>query len=87
MSLFYEVEGQPSRTDYQAEAREVYDVTGAGDTAIATLAVMLAEGRSLMDATRIANRAAGLVVGKFGTSSVSRAELFDSFPSALVEGA
>jgi bifunctional ADP-heptose synthase (sugar kinase/adenylyltransferase) len=48
---------------------------------------MLAEGRSLMDATRIANRAAGLVVGKFGTSSVSRAELFDPLPSALIEGA
>ena len=87
MSLFFEVDGQPCRTDYQAAARDVYDVTGAGDTVIATLAVMLAEGQSLMDATRIANRAAGLVVGKFGTSSVSRAELFDPLPGAPVEGA
>jgi bifunctional ADP-heptose synthase (sugar kinase/adenylyltransferase) len=87
MSLFSEVSGQFCRTDYPAEARDVYDVTGAGDTAIATLAVMLSEGRSLVDAARIANRAAGLVVGKFGTSSVSRTELFGSVPDSLVKEA
>lgn len=84
MSLFTEVEGQPCRTDYPAEARDVYDVTGAGDTVLATLAVMLSEGRSLVEAVRIANRAAGFVVGKFGTSSVSRAELFGSVSDASV---
>ncbi len=59
-----------------AEAREVFDVTGAGDTVIATLAAMLACGLSLRDAMPIANRAGGIVVGKFGTASVSYDELF-----------
>jgi D-glycero-beta-D-manno-heptose-7-phosphate kinase len=59
-----------------AEAREVFDVTGAGDTVIATLAVMLAAGAGLENAVRIANRAAGIVVGKLGTATASRAELF-----------
>ena len=58
-----------------AQAREVFDVTGAGDTVIATLAAMLACGSSLRDALPIANRAAGIVVGKFGTASVSYEEL------------
>ncbi|GAB4126788.1 MAG: ADP-heptose synthase [Sideroxydans sp.] len=57
------------------QAREVYDVSGAGDTVIATLAVMLASGASLPDAVRIANRAAGIVVGKLGTAVVSREEI------------
>jgi D-glycero-beta-D-manno-heptose-7-phosphate kinase len=60
----------------KAEAREVFDVTGAGDTVIATLAVMLAAGAKLEAAMRIANRAAGIVVGKLGTAAASRAELF-----------
>jgi rfaE bifunctional protein kinase chain/domain len=59
-----------------AAAREVFDVTGAGDTVIATLAAMLACGLSLRDAMPIANRAGGIVVGKFGTASVSYDELF-----------
>ncbi len=59
-----------------AQAREVFDVTGAGDTVIATLATMLAAGISLRDAMPIANRAGGIVVGKFGTASVSYDELF-----------
>lgn len=58
-----------------AEAREVFDVTGAGDTVIATLAVMLAAGLSMREAVPVANHAASLVVGKFGTASVSHAEL------------
>jgi rfaE bifunctional protein kinase chain/domain len=57
------------------QAREVFDVSGAGDTVIATLAVMLASGAELGDAVRIANRAAGIVVGKFGTAVVSREEI------------
>jgi rfaE bifunctional protein kinase chain/domain len=59
-----------------AQAREVFDVTGAGDTVIATLATMLAAGVSVRDALPIANRAGGIVVGKFGTASVSYEELF-----------
>jgi D-glycero-beta-D-manno-heptose-7-phosphate kinase len=59
-----------------ADAREVFDVTGAGDTVIATFAAMLAAGLSLREALPIANRAGGIVVGKFGTASVTCEELF-----------
>ncbi|MGZ5274886.1 MAG: D-glycero-beta-D-manno-heptose-7-phosphate kinase [Caldimonas sp.] len=59
-----------------AAAREVFDVTGAGDTVIATLAAMLAAGLGLREAMPIANRAGGIVVGKFGTASVGYDELF-----------
>jgi D-glycero-beta-D-manno-heptose-7-phosphate kinase len=59
-----------------AKAREVFDVTGAGDTVIATMAAMIACGLSVRDALPVANRAAGIVVGKFGTATVSYAELF-----------
>ncbi len=72
MSLF-DAEGH---VRVPAQAREVFDVTGAGDTVIATLAVMLACGMSLRDALPIANRAGGIVVGKFGTASVTYDELF-----------
>ncbi len=58
-----------------AQAREVYDVTGAGDTVIATLAVLTAAGAPIADAVRIANVAAGVVVGKLGTAVVLPAEL------------
>jgi len=60
-----------------AQAREVFDVTGAGDTVIATMAAMLACGVSLRDAMPIANRAGGIVVGKFGTAGVTYEELFE----------
>jgi len=56
-------------------AREVFDVTGAGDTVIATLAALLACGLTLRDAAGWANRAAGLVVSRFGTAAVTHAEL------------
>jgi rfaE bifunctional protein kinase chain/domain len=59
-----------------AQAREVFDVTGAGDTVIATLATLLAAGMSTREALPLANRAGGIVVGKFGTASVSYEELF-----------
>ncbi|MDZ7857579.1 D-glycero-beta-D-manno-heptose-7-phosphate kinase [Sphaerotilus sp.] len=62
--------------DVPAQAREVFDVTGAGDTVIATMATLLAAGLSLRDAVPIANRAGSIVVGKFGTASVSYEELF-----------
>ncbi|MCX4160794.1 MULTISPECIES: D-glycero-beta-D-manno-heptose-7-phosphate kinase [Paraburkholderia] len=59
-----------------AVAREVYDVSGAGDTVIATLAAMLGAGLSLVEAVSLANRAAGIVVGKLGTATVDYDELF-----------
>ena len=58
------------------DAREVFDVSGAGDTVIATMAAMLGAGMSLGDAVRTANRAGGIVVGKLGTATVTREELF-----------
>lgn len=60
------------------QAQEVYDVSGAGDTVIATLGLMMAAGVNMQDAMRIANRAAGVVVGKLGTATVSREELIAS---------
>lgn len=71
MSLYraQEILHEPTQT------REVFDVSGAGDTVIATLAVMMASGAALPDAMRIANRAAGIVVGKLGTAVVSREEI------------
>lgn len=56
-------------------AREVYDVTGAGDTVISTLAAALASGQPMAEATALANLAAGIVVGKLGTATVSVEEL------------
>ena len=59
-----------------ALAREVFDVSGAGDTVIATLAVMLGAGMPIAEAVSIANRAGGIVVGKLGTATVTKEELF-----------
>jgi len=59
-----------------ADAREVYDVSGAGDTVIATVAVSLGAGLSLVQGVALANRAAGIVVGKLGTATVDYDELF-----------
>ena len=72
MSLFTDA----GHLHVQAAAKEVFDVSGAGDTVIATLAVMLGAGSSMEDAVRTANRAAGIVVGKLGTASVTPAELW-----------
>jgi D-beta-D-heptose 7-phosphate kinase / D-beta-D-heptose 1-phosphate adenosyltransferase len=58
-----------------AEAREVFDVSGAGDTVVATLAASLAAGSSLLDAARLANVAAGIVVGKTGTAITDVSEI------------
>ncbi len=74
MSLFTETEARHEPT----RAREVYDVSGAGDTVIATLSLMVAAGASLGSAMRVANHAAGIVVGKLGTAVVHRAELLES---------
>jgi D-beta-D-heptose 7-phosphate kinase / D-beta-D-heptose 1-phosphate adenosyltransferase len=60
---------------WEAEAREVYDVTGAGDTVIAVLAAALAVGAKMVDAARLANTAAGVAVARLGTAAVTLAEL------------
>jgi len=62
-------------------AREVFDVSGAGDTVIATLALALAAGADMKESAILANHAAGLVVGKVGTATISRAELLEDFDS------
>jgi rfaE bifunctional protein kinase chain/domain len=72
MTLFTDA----GRYTVPARAREVYDVSGAGDTVIGVLAVMLAAGSPLQEAVEAANRAGGIVVGKLGTSTVSYQELF-----------
>ena len=67
--------GPDVEAELPAEAREVADVTGAGDTVVATMALALATGASLIDAARLANRAASVAVGKFGPATVSIEEL------------
>lgn len=71
--LIVDKDGEP--TFLSTEAREVYDVTGAGDTVIATLAAAMACGAALPEAAALANLAAGLVVRKIGVATVTRAEL------------
>ena len=78
MSLFTARESYHEAT----RAREVFDVSGAGDTVIGVLALMVATGASLHAAMRVANHAAGIVVGKLGTAVVHRAELLASFSSS-----
>ena len=72
MSLF-KPHGAPQH--FPTTTREVYDVTGAGDTVLATCALALGAGATLEEATILANHAAGVVVGKVGTATVSPAEL------------
>jgi len=71
MSL-YDAQGQ---LHLPTEAREVYDVTGAGDTVIGTLAALMACGVPLRDAAALANQAAGIAVSRFGTVAVRHADL------------
>lgn len=61
------------------EAREVFDVSGAGDTVIAVIGAALAVGASLIDAAKLANLAAGIVVGKLGTSTVTTTEIINDY--------
>jgi rfaE bifunctional protein kinase chain/domain len=72
MSLFTEEQ----ILNIPAVAQEVYDVSGAGDTAIAALAVALSRGHSLLAAAQFANRASGIVVGRFGTAVATEEEVF-----------
>lgn len=72
---------QPESAPYHipTRAQEVFDVSGAGDTSIAVFTAALAGGASPVEAAEISNHAAGIVVGKLGTATVSRAELLESF--------
>ncbi|OLD16294.1 MAG: hypothetical protein AUJ01_10710 [Acidobacteria bacterium 13_1_40CM_3_65_5] len=66
-----------------AVSREVSDVTGAGDTVVATLALALAAGATMAEAAILANHAAGIVVGKFGPATVTPSELLDNLKSTI----
>ena len=68
------------------EAKEVFDVTGAGDTVISVLAIALADGRSFEEACYLSNVAAGIVVGKLGTSTVSTVELENAIHGRTTTG-
>jgi D-beta-D-heptose 7-phosphate kinase/D-beta-D-heptose 1-phosphate adenosyltransferase len=72
------VEADSDPVFVETSAREVYDVTGAGDTVIATLAAALAAGASMTEAAMLANQAAGIVVGKLGTATAGSQEVLDS---------
>jgi D-glycero-beta-D-manno-heptose-7-phosphate kinase len=73
------VEGNQDPVCVETAAREVFDVTGAGDTVIATLATVMAAGASMKEAAVLANHAAGIVVGKLGTATASAEEIINSF--------
>lgn len=73
------LEGDGHPVYVETAAREVYDVTGAGDTVIAALACALACGATMVEAAAFANRAAGIVVGKVGTATASAEELIQTF--------
>ena len=75
--MLLEANGEPVYV--KTAAREVYDVTGAGDTVIAALASALSAGATMLEAASLANHAAGIVVGKVGTATASAAELIATF--------
>jgi len=75
------LEGDGEPVFVETTAREVYDVTGAGDTVIAALATALSAGASMLEAATLANHAAGIVVGKVGTATITDAELLATFSS------
>ena len=72
------VEGNRDPVFVETAAREVYDVTGAGDTVVATLAAALSAGASMTEAAVLANQAAGIVVGKLGTATASAQEILET---------
>ena len=76
--MLLEADGQPVYVE--TAAREVYDVTGAGDTVIAALGAALATGATMIEAATLANHAAGIVVGKVGTATATADELIATFP-------
>jgi D-beta-D-heptose 7-phosphate kinase/D-beta-D-heptose 1-phosphate adenosyltransferase len=72
------LEGNRDPVFVETAAREVYDVTGAGDTVVATLAAAIAAGASMTEAAVLANQAAGIVVGKLGTATASAQEILET---------
>jgi len=72
------IEGDHNPINVDTAAREVFDVTGAGDTVIAALAAALSAGASMIEAAVLANHAAGIVVGKLGTATATAKEVLDS---------
>lgn len=78
------LEGNRTPVYVETAAREVYDVTGAGDTVVATLAAALAAGASMLEAAILANHAAGIVVGKVGTATATAGELVNSITSGKI---
>jgi len=80
--MLLEANGEPVYV--KTAAREVYDVTGAGDTVIAALAGALSAGATMLEAASLANHAAGIVVGKVGTATASAAELIATFDKSDV---
>lgn len=79
------VEGDSDPVNVETAAREVFDVTGAGDTVIAALGAALAAGASMFEAAVLANHAAGIVVGKLGTATASAKEVLASFESSSIQ--
>ena len=75
MTLLENKKGKITRMDFPTEAKDVFDVSGAGDTVIASIAAGLAGGFSLSESIKLANIAAGIVVGKSGTATVNKAEI------------
>jgi rfaE bifunctional protein kinase chain/domain len=72
-------------TSYPTVAQEVYDVSGAGDTVIATLSLMLANNIAIEDSVLIANIAAGIVVGKVGTATLDKTELLEKLATFAIK--
>ena len=80
-------EATPEHTRLSANAREVYDVTGAGDTVIAVFTSSISAGASLKEASVLANTAAGMVVGEIGAATVSMTRLHEELKSFAGEDA
>ncbi len=79
MTLFNKEKGKVVRSDFPTQAQEVFDVSGAGDTVIASVAAALSTGLDMTSAVKLANIAAGIVVGKSGTATASVAEIEPHF--------
>jgi D-beta-D-heptose 7-phosphate kinase/D-beta-D-heptose 1-phosphate adenosyltransferase len=77
--ILFEPAKQPAHIPTRAQ--QVFDVSGAGDTAIALFTAALAGGATAYEAAEISNHASGIVVGKLGTATVTREELLASFPA------
>ncbi len=79
MTLFNKEKGKVVRFNFPTQAQEVFDVSGAGDTVIASVAAALSTGFDMTSAVKLANVAAGIVVGKSGTATASISEIEPHF--------